>query len=101
MASLTSNLWESDYLEVMSQAVSHGTPSTSIRMRINSGMQRVGWVSFIWIATFVGKLFQFSLVPDHSLKRAIMSWMDAEQRVYCCFKRSNFPCVDASPGYNT
>jgi hypothetical protein len=34
----------------ISQAASHGTSSSSTRIRMSSGMARVGWVSLSWMA---------------------------------------------------
>lgn len=92
---------KSSYAWVIFQACSHVRPSSSTRMRSNSGTHSVGWVSFIWMATFEGKLSQLTSPPDLSLKRAMISWIEAEQSVYCCFSLSNFPSSVASPGYNT
>lgn len=47
------------YLVVTSHASSHPSPSSSISSRINSGIARVGWVSFNWTATLLGN-------SDHS-----------------------------------
>ena len=64
-------------LEVSAHALSQSMPSTSTRMRMSSGAARVGWVSFIWMATFSGRVDQ-SVLP-RSLKRAMISCTEAEQ----------------------
>lgn len=89
------------YLWVISDASFQLKPLTSINILSSSGMQRVGWVSFICTATFSGKTFQFTGSPDLFSNRAIISWREAEHKVYCCFNLRVFPSSDSSPGYNT
>ena len=56
----------------MSQALSQSSPSTSMSIRMSSGMPIAGWVSFSWIATLSGnssKSYGPSLAADDILQR--------------------------------
>lgn len=86
------------YLLVIFQASFQFKPFRSMNILISSGIQRVGWVSFICTATFSGN--SSHLIRSHDLlsNRAIISWREAEHKVYCCFNLRIFPSSDSSPG---
>ena len=89
----------SKYLWVISHASFQLMPFTSINILISSGMQSVGWVSFICTATFSGNSFHVTFSPDLFSKRVIISRREAEHNVYCCFSLRVFPSNESSPGY--
>jgi len=84
---------------VISHASSHSSISSSTRMRISSGMPMDGWVSFSWIAFFVGNSLHTCVLTF--LKRRTMSRSVADTKKYCCFRRNSLPLYVESDGYST
>ncbi|CUP92299.1 Uncharacterised protein [Flavonifractor plautii] len=72
----------------MYHASSQPYPSSSSRMRISSGMARVGWVSLIWMTCLRWKLRR---VPYSARCLRTMDWMVAETKKYCCLRRRDLP----------
>ena len=62
-------------------------------------METTGWVSFNWMAYSSGNAAKS--FPCFCLYWRRISWRDALEKKYCCFKRRRFPLSVSSFGYST
>ena len=66
--------------------------SSSINMRISSGIAKPGWVSLMWTATLSGQLGPIGC-RSALLKSLTIYCMVADVKKYCCFRRSSLALV--------
>ncbi len=70
-----------------------------MRLRISSATDKLGCVSFIWMATLDGN--SSNLSPCWLRKRRMMSPIAQATRKYSCTRRSSLPLTTESEGYST
>jgi len=83
---------------VTDQASSQPISSSSTNILINSATATAGWVSFIWIATYLSR--SYKEWPEF-LKVLNMLYIPALVKKYCCFNLKIFPVSAESSGYKT